>query len=123
MADLSKLKRRNSLGLPPAVDDASQNLAAPEVAPAAPPLVAKQEPERAVISQDPGPSTRRERIDGRSLHRTGRVLGFSTRVTYEFDETLRRAAQRDGILMIEILERALDMYEERARKQSAEISI
>ena len=32
MADLSKLKRRNTLGDPPPVEEASQNLEAPEIA-------------------------------------------------------------------------------------------
>jgi len=33
MADLTKLKRRNTLGAPPSPDEASQNLKAPEIAP------------------------------------------------------------------------------------------
>lgn len=116
MADMSKLKRRNSLGVPPTMNEASQNLRAPEVAPAAPmePLQAERERE---VGRGSHAAMRPERIDGRTLHRTGRILGFSTRVSYEFDETLRRAAQRDGILLIEVLERALAMYELAPREQ------
>jgi hypothetical protein len=33
MADLSKLRRRNTLGAPPSLEEASQNLQAPEIAP------------------------------------------------------------------------------------------
>jgi len=55
------------------------------------------------------------RIDGRSLRRTGRTLQLATRVSWEFDDKLRRIAQRDGLKLVEVLERALDAYEE-ARK-------
>jgi hypothetical protein len=67
--------------------------------------------EQVPVQTTPEASSRPERLDGRRLHRTGRVLAFSTRVTYEFDEIVRQAAQRDGILMIEVLERALALYE------------
>jgi hypothetical protein len=36
MADLSRLKRRNTLGAPPPLAEASQNLQAPEYAPVVP---------------------------------------------------------------------------------------
>lgn len=97
MADLSKLKRRrSSLGSPPPVDEASPNLAAPETAPSPSPV--------------PAPSEQ-FRIDGRSLRRTNRTIQFATRVTPEFDTRLRQIAARDGLLLVELLERALDAYE------------
>lgn len=92
MADLSKLKK-NKLGSPPALDEASQNLAAPEVAPAAPPEEA------------------RPRRDGRSARKTHRTLPFATRVSPDFDSRLRDIAERDGLLLVEVLERALEAYE------------
>jgi hypothetical protein len=115
MADLSKLKRRNKLGSPPPLDEASRNLIAPETAPVSDadsqnetvPLrhsVAGEKP------REP-PSRARRRIDGRSLRKTGRTLQFATRVTPEFDDTLRRAAGRDRLLIVEVLERALALYE------------
>jgi hypothetical protein len=101
MADMSKLKRRNTLGSPPPVEEASQNLHAPEI---------------------PGTSIQSElsherprRIDGRSLKKTGRTVQLSTKVRPEFDEKLRHIAQRDGLMMVEVLERALEAYED-ARK-------
>ncbi len=95
MADLSKLKRkRSSLGSPPPVDEASPNLTAPETAP----------------SPVPAPSEQ-FRIDGRSLRRTNRTIQFATRVTPEFDTRLRQIAARDGLLLVELLERALEAYE------------
>ncbi|KDR24707.1 hypothetical protein BG57_03435 [Caballeronia grimmiae] len=91
MADLSKLKRR-SLPAPPTFDEASENLGAPEHAPVSP-VAAK-------------------RVDGRSARRSNRTLQFATRVSPEFDERLRSVAQRDGLMLVELLERALDAYEE-----------
>jgi hypothetical protein len=115
MADLSKLKRRNKLGAPPPLDEASRNLVAPETAP-----VSEADTQNEMVSlrhsavgEKPReqPSRVRRRIDGRSLRKTGRTLQFATRVTPEFDDTLRRAAGRDRLLIVEVLERALALYE------------
>lgn len=103
MADLSKLKRRNTLGTPPAPEEASENLAAPEIAPT----------HLRVASLPSAPAALRGhgRIDGRTLRRTGRTVQFATRVSLEFDDRLRRLAQRDGLKLVEVLEHALDIYE------------
>ena len=58
------------------------------------------------------------RIDGRSLRRTHRTVQFATRVSPEFDTRIRQIAMRDQLLLVEILERALDAYEA-VRKQQA----
>lgn len=89
MANMSKL--RSKLGTPPSPDEASRNLTAPEVAPAAPEA--------------------RPRRDGRSARKTNRTMPFATRVSPEFDNRLRDIADRDGLLLVEVLERALDAYE------------
>jgi hypothetical protein len=107
MADITKLKRRNTLGAPPSPDEASRNLAAPETAP--PHL-------RAVPTATASPGASHivrgyERIDGRTLRKTGRTVQFATRVSMEFDDRLRRLAQRDGLKLCEVLERALEAYE------------
>ena len=96
MADLSKLKGRR-LGPPPAFTEAPGNLHAPEIAPKAP---------------EPSP---RPFKDGRSARRTGRTVQFSTRVSEAFDERFRAVVARDKLQMNELLERALDAYEEKAR--------
>jgi hypothetical protein len=120
MADLTKLKRRSSLGEPPAPAEASANLGAPETAPPPPPEPvppsALEEPlpsrmsvvQPAVRVGEGGP-----RRDGRSARRSGRTLQFATRVTPEFDDRLRSIAERDRKLLVEVLEDALDAYEER----------
>jgi hypothetical protein len=88
MADASKLKRRHTLGAPPSIEEASENLKTPEATP---------------------PAT--SRIDARSLRRSGRTLQFATRVSPEFDARIRSLAQREGLLLVEVLERALAAYE------------
>jgi hypothetical protein len=104
MADLTKLKRRNSLGAPPPLAEASPNLDAPETAP---PVVAVTRIE-AVPSLSP-------RRDGRSARRSGRTLQFATRVSPEFDTRLRLIAERDQKLLVEVLEEALEAYEQARR--------
>jgi hypothetical protein len=121
MADLSKLKRRSWLGAPPAPDEASANLTAPEVAPAAPSEQASP-PEAPPLPKVPRRAeserkSERRRIDGRSLRKTGRTLQFATRVTEEFDELLHKIAERDGLKLVEVLENSVAAYEAARRKQ------
>ena len=118
MADLSKLKRRSTLGEPPPLAEASRNLQTPEIVPgvAEPAALPRVEavPGRKPMSEpphDPPPPNAQYRIDGRSLRRTGRTLQLATRVSWEFDDKLRHIAQRDGLKLVEVLERALDAYE------------
>lgn len=95
MADMSNLKKRSSrLGTPPTEAEASTNLSAPEVAPVSAPVTTK-------------------RRDGRSARKTNRTLPFSTRVTPEFDNQIRDISERDGLLLVEVLELALEAYEEK----------
>jgi hypothetical protein len=118
MADMTKLRRRGSLGAPPPAEEASPNLQAPETAPAtAPPEPAAALPS-APMPRSPQPDPQRAGIgqgthprDGRSARRTGRTLQFATRVSPEFDQRLRDIAERDRLLLVEVLEFALDAYE------------
>jgi hypothetical protein len=117
MADLSKLKRRNTLGAPPPLEEASQNLQAPEIAPAieAPatmPRRAAASRKRSTTQKATPRQQNKRRLDGRSLRKTGRTVQFATRVSGEWDDKLRHIAQRDGLLLVEVLEQALDAYEE-----------
>jgi hypothetical protein len=45
-------------------------------------------------------------------------MQFATRVSPEFDERIRQIAMRDGMLLVEVLERALDAYEANRKKAS-----
>lgn len=116
MADLSKLKRRSTLGAPPPPAEASNNLEAPEVAP---PVAQPMEPANsapAPLPLSPAAPERRRGRDGRSARRTGRTIQFATRVTAEFDEHFRAVAERDGLLHVELLERSLAAYEASYRR-------
>lgn len=106
MADLSKLKsaRRNPLGEPPAINEASNNLSAPEHAPAPAPV------QRAASNEVHGQESYQRR-DGRSARKTNRTLPFATRVSEDFDRRFRDIAERDGLLIVELLEKSLDAYE------------
>ncbi len=125
MANLSKLKRRTTLGAPPPPEEASSNLKAPEVAPVVTPVSAQTpiEPAFPIIAPGrPGKGVKAKatgqplaRIDGRSLRKSGRTLQLATRVSWEFDEKLREIAQRDGLKLVEVLERGLDAYEARKK--------
>lgn len=92
MVDVSKLKRR-SLPPPPAPEEASPNLTAPEHGPA------------------PHVPPAARRVDGRSIRRSNRTVQFATRVTQQFDDRIRAIAERDGLLLVEVMERALEAYE------------
>ena len=77
-------------------------------------------PGRCVDTQpDTLPREQYHRIDGRSLRRTGRTVQFATRVSEEWDDKLRRIAQRDGLKLVEVLERALEAYEEGRKEMAA----
>ena len=111
MADVSKLRRRSTLGNPPPPDEASPNLGQPEAAPS-------DEASPNLAASEAAPATHRRVIDGRTARRTNRTIQFATRVTPEWDERIRTIAQRDGLLLVEVLEKALDCYEA-ARKTSS----
>jgi hypothetical protein len=112
MADLSKLKRRSTLGAPPPPAEASNNLEAAEIAlPALSRMPSVSERIAAVVPSLEGQG-RRVR-DGRSARRTGRTVQFATRVTPEFDERFRAIAERDRLLHVELLEQSLAAYESR----------
>lgn len=95
MADLSKFKKR--LAPPPTPDQVPENLRSPETAPA---------PVAAVESMG--------RVGGRRRRsKTNRTIQFATRVTEEFDLRFRDIAERDGLLLAQLLEKALEAYEKK----------
>lgn len=99
MADVSKLTRaRSSLGSPPPIEEA-----------------------RTDFVETPAPSvpTEAERIDGRSLRRSHRTVQFATRVSPAFDVRIRQIAVRDGLMLVEILEQALEAYEAIRKQQTS----
>jgi hypothetical protein len=117
MADLTKLKRRSSLGAPPPLAEASPNLQAPETAPPSSPPAQRMAVVRPAVARA-GEGVTIPRRDGRSARRSGRTLQFATRVSPEFDSRLRSIAERDGKLLVEVLEDALEAYEHSRPRQS-----
>src|SRR4029077_18655952 len=111
-----KLKRRSSLGAPPPLAEASPNLEALETAPPASALVGRVAVVRAPALRAGEGVPRR---DGRSARRSGRTLQFATRVSPEFDDRLLAIAERDGKLLVEVLEQALEAYEQSWQRQSS----
>ena len=105
MANFSKFRRRSTLGAPPPATEASTNLEAPETVL---PLARTAEPAAIAPPHLAGQGRKR---DGRSARRTSRTVQFATRVSPAFDERLRDIAERDGLLLVEVLEQALDAYE------------
>lgn len=114
MADVSKLRgRAKTLGIPPSPETSSGNLDAPEHAPAH--SVEEVLPSMAGGSRPTADSSGAEtlaspRIDGRTLRKSNRTVMFATRVTPAFDAELRRIAQQDQLLLVEVLEKALAAY-------------
>ena len=111
MADASKLKRFGSP--PPSIDEARADLVPqppavdpePEVRPQpkveavapAPPPIRQPDPQLEIEDY--------ERIDGRTLRKTGRTIPFSTRLSADTDRLIRRIAGKHGILIAEVVER------------------
>jgi hypothetical protein len=127
MADASKLRRfrRAGLGAPPAIEEARSDLT-PNQEPADDGDRRQQEagtsgpPGEAEMAAGPregAAAPRTGRIDGRTLRRSGRTVQFATRVSPDFDERIREIAKREGKLLVEVLEQALEAYE--ASRQNA----
>jgi hypothetical protein len=110
MADASKLKnvRRGGLGTPPPLDEARMDLTAVSQPEHEPPLGTVTNAPLPLA--DAGP-IRPARLDGRTMRRSGRTVQFATRVSPEFDERIRQIALREGMLLVEVLEHALDAFE------------
>jgi hypothetical protein len=108
MIDITKLKGRrgqgSALAASPPPADRIELADVPETAPAE---ASKPQPKVAAPSRK---AVEAERIDGRSLRRSSRVVQFATRVTPEFDREIRTIAQREGLMIVEVLERALLAY-------------
>jgi len=59
------------------------------------------------------------RMDGRTMRKTNRTLQLATKVKPEFDDALRTIALDEGILIVEVLERSLDLYQHMAALAAA----
>lgn len=93
MSNFYKLKKRKTrLPAPPALEQAGNNLDHSDIAPA---------PDNHQV----------DLVDRRSLKKTGRTESFATRVTPDFLKKVKQIAARDGLKIVELLEKAVDLYE------------
>jgi hypothetical protein len=49
-------------------------------------------------------------VDGRSRRRTGRIEQINVKVSAQFNSDLRGLADRENLLIVEVLEQALNAY-------------
>lgn len=116
MADASKLKAkraRGGLGVPPGPDEVATSLNAPEIAPAI--NLTENNTSFVEAAQTQSDDTQNVdesyiRRDGRSARKTNRTLAFATRVTPTFDQEIRDIADREGLKLVEVLEKAVEAY-------------
>lgn len=91
------MKRKNRMGALPI--DTGHELAPDHTVPVASPPAATPRP------------------DGRHRNKTGRTVSFGTRVSESFKTKLDELATRSGLKYVEILEKALDLYEQSLAKK------
>lgn len=84
MNDWQKLKKRK-LEVPPSLSETTSNLQLPEVV--------------------------GEKVDKRTLRKTGRTEQFATRVSLEWLEKVKGIAKKENLKLVEVLERMLESYE------------
>lgn len=84
MNDWQKLKR-HKLEIPPSLSETTSHLQLPEVI--------------------------GEKVDKRTLRKTGRTEQFATRVSKEWLEKVKGMAERENLKLVEVLEKLLECYE------------
>ncbi|MCE8163674.1 MAG: hypothetical protein I3273_06800 [Candidatus Moeniiplasma glomeromycotorum] len=52
-----------------------------------------------------------EKVDKRTLRKTGRTEQFATRVSLEWLEKVKEIAKKENLKLVEVLERMLESYE------------
>lgn len=50
------------------------------------------------------------KVDGRTLRRRGRTVTFSTKTTPDTIKAIQRIAMAENLTMVEVLERAIEIY-------------
>lgn len=107
-----RLKSRRSR-LPDPPIDRSENLQAPENAPAVVPAPAQT----SRIEPNLSPSVAKPRIDGRARLRKDRTEALSTKIKPQHRELLVSLADAYGLTLSETLERAIDTLAIEARRE------
>lgn len=76
----------------------------------------KRQPPTEASANIQSPTLAYQKTDGRMLRKTNRTIQFATKVTPEFDKTIRQLAQKEHCLIVEVLEAALAAYLEKKTK-------
>jgi len=97
--DTSKLKKKvptkkNRFGTPPIMEEAGENLEAPETAPKAD----------------------KTKVKKKARYKTGRTAQFATRVSPEFLKEFKKQAFNDDLKIVELLEASFKAYKEKDKK-------
>jgi|ACQI01.1.fsa_nt_gi hypothetical protein len=100
--DTSKLKKKvatkkNRFGAPPIIEEAGENLEAPETAP-------KTEKPKAKNKK-------------KARYKTGRTAQFATRVSPEFLRAFKKQAFNDDLKIVELLEASFEAYKTQRDKK------
>jgi hypothetical protein len=95
-----KTKVRKGFGAPPASSDTKNNLEHPD--PLSRPTRKTPKVEQKVSNK----------VDGRSLRRTGRTVQFNKMVRRDFRDQFAKIAKRDRLMHTELLEVTLAAYEQ-----------
>ncbi len=96
--DTSKLKKKvpakkNRFGVPPIIEEAGENLEAPETAPKA------------------------DKTKKKARYKTGRTAQFATRVSPAFLKEFKKQAFNDDLKIVELLEASFKAYKEQKDKK------
>ena len=99
--DTSKLKKKvpkkNRFGAPPVIEEAGENLEAPETAPKA--------------------KTVKTKTKKKARYKTGRTAQFATRVSPNFLKAFKKRAFNDDLKIVELLEASFEAYETQKDKK------
>ncbi len=99
--DTSKLKKKvpkkNRFGAPPIIEEAGENLEAPETAPK---------------TEKPKYNTKKK-----ARYKTGRTAQFATRVSPEFLKEFKKQAFNDDLKIVELLEASFEVYKTQKDKK------
>ena len=98
--DTSKLKKKipakkNRFGTPPVIEEAGENLEAPETA----------------------PKVTNKKSKKKARYKTGRTAQFATRVSPDFLKAFKKEAFNDDLKNVELLEACFEAYKEQKDKK------
>lgn len=101
----SKKKKPNRFGTPPSIEEASNNLEAPEHAPTAPEKVGE------------APKKKTVKKKAVKASKPSRTVPFNHKVTPEFEREFKMVALEDRLKLVELLEASFQAYKKARPKK------